>query len=191
VGGKGDHVPAATMEVEDGQVLELGHLQIRVLQTPCHTRGHVLYFVSAPGEQQPPCLFSGDTLFIAGCGRFFEGSAQDMFTALCVKVARLPDSTLVYCGHEYTVNNLKFAASVEPDNEDVKRKLEWSMAQRQKGLPTIPSTLAEEKRTNPFMRVHELAVVAITNQSGNDPVAVMKELRARKDAFGLGSGPRL
>jgi len=106
-------------------------------------------------------------------------------------VARLPDSTLVYCGHEYTVNNLKFAASVEPDNEDVKRKLEWSMAQRQKGLPTIPSTLAEEKRTNPFMRVHELAVVAITNQSGNDPVAVMKELRARKDAFGLGSGPRL
>jgi len=127
-------------------------------------------------------VFTGDTLFIAGCGRFFEGSATDMYRALVEILGALPPSTLVYCGHEYTVKNLKFAATVEPKSTAVADKLAWAKAQRDKGQPTVPSTIAEEFTFNPFMRVRESSVQAHAGKAG-DAIATMAAIRAKKDVF--------
>eukprot|EP00741_Cyanophora_paradoxa_P001820 tig00000507_g1763.t1 len=171
-------IPACTLGVKEGDVVTVGALRFRVLFTPCHTRGHVLYFLE---NCSPPALFSGDTLFLAGCGRFFEGDAADMHRAMYEVIGRLPPETEVYCGHEYSVNNLRFAVHVEPGNAAAAEKLEWAKQQRAAGRPTIPSTLAEEKRYNPFMRVHEESLARAVRAEG--PVAVMRAVRAAKDAF--------
>ncbi|PIC47414.1 hypothetical protein B9Z55_006783 [Caenorhabditis nigoni] len=157
--------------------------QIRSFSTPCHTSGHICYFVSDPSnESEPPVLFTGDTLFIAGCGRFFEGTAPQMDTALNKILKVLPEETLVYPGHEYTVANLKFAAHVEPQNPDVAAKLKWAQEQREKGLFTVPSTIFDEKATNPFMRVVESEEVQKTVET-NDPIEGMAKLREMKNNF--------
>ena len=118
---------------------------------------------------------------MTGCGRFFEGTALQMYDALVNKLGSLPDDTLVFCGHEYTVNNLKFALKVEPSNEDVQKKLVWAQAQRTLKKPTVPSTIADEKRINPFMRV----IVPSLQQSVGAPDAVtcMRDIRTQKDNF--------
>lgn len=127
-------------------------------------------------------MFTGDTLFIAGCGRFFEGSASDMYRALVEILGALPPSTRVYCGHEYTVKNLKFAATVEPNNSAVAEKLAWAKAQTSKRQPTVPSTIAEEHTFNPFMRVRETSVQSHAGKVG-DAIATMATIRSRKDVF--------
>ena len=127
-------------------------------------------------------MFTGDTLFIAGCGRFFEGSASDMYRALVEILGTLPPLTRVYCGHEYTVKNLKFATTVEPNNAAVAEKLVWAKAQTDKGQPTVPSTIAEEHTFNPFMRVRENSVQAHAGKVG-DAIATMATIRSRKDVF--------
>jgi len=127
-------------------------------------------------------VFTGDTLFIAGCGRFFEGSAADMYRALIEVLGTLPPSTHVYCGHEYTVKNLKFAATVEPNSTAVADKLAWAKAQREKGQPTVPSTIGEEFTFNPFMRVRESSVQTHAGRVG-DAVGTMNAIRAKKDIF--------
>jgi len=133
-------------------------------------------------EGEPGVVFTGDTLFIAGCGRFFEGSATDMYHALVDVLGTLPPSTLVYCGHEYTVKNLKFAATVEPNSSAVADKLAWAKAQRDKGQPTVPSSIAEEFSFNPFMRVCESGVQAHAGRVG-DAIGTMAAIRAKKDIF--------
>jgi hydroxyacylglutathione hydrolase len=121
---------------------------------PGHTLGHVAYVVDASDTGSPvPMLFCGDTLFASGCGRLFEGTAAQMSASLS-KFAALPAETLVYCTHEYTLNNIRFARAVEPDNHDLEA---WSVAAaalRQRALATIPTTLGHESRVNPFMRCH-------------------------------------
>jgi hydroxyacylglutathione hydrolase len=112
----------------------------------------VCYYVEDASANER-AVFTGDTLFIAGCGRFFEGTPEQMHEALNGKLGHLPDDTRVYCGHEYTVTNLKFAASVEPENGAVAKKLQWAQAERDAGRFTVPSTIEEEKTINPFMRV--------------------------------------
>jgi len=139
-----------------------------------------LYVCDESGE--PGVVFTGDTLFIAGCGRFFEGSATDMYRALVEVLGTLPPSTRVYCGHEYTVKNLKFAATVEPNNNAVAEKLAWAKAQTGKGQPTVPSTIAEEFTFNPFMRVRESSVQAHAGKAG-DAIATMAAIRSMKDVF--------
>ncbi|BAU57340.1 hydroxyacylglutathione hydrolase [Halorhodospira halochloris] len=124
---------------------------IDVIPVPGHTKGHVAYYVDG-------CLFSGDALFAGGCGRLFEGSAEQMHESL-QRLATLPDSTLLYCGHEYTVKNLEFAHRVEPDNQQIAKRLEQMRALRGKSQPTLPSSLGEEKQSNPFLRTHEASVV--------------------------------
>ena len=157
-----------------GDVFQLGGEDVQVLGVPCHTRGHVAYLWDGN-------LFCGDTLFVAGCGRFFEGEAREMDEALNHVFGSLPGTTKVYCGHEYTVGNLLFARSVEPDNQQVQEKLVWAQQQRAKGLSTVPSTLEEEWSYNPFMRVGEPDV---QKQVGHDePVSVMKALRELKNEF--------
>ncbi len=124
------------------------HLKLKVLHIPGHTLDHVAFY-------NDEMLFCGDTLFAAGCGRIFEGTAQQMFVALN-KLKNLPLTTKVYCGHEYTLANLKFAATIEPDNPAIFERLQKVEQLRDQNLPTLPSTIAEELATNPFLRAHTL-----------------------------------
>ncbi|KAM5126765.1 hydroxyacylglutathione hydrolase, mitochondrial-like, partial [Mantella aurantiaca] len=129
-----------------------------------------------------------DTLFVAGCGKFFEGTAEEMYKALIEILGNLPPETRVYCGHEYTINNLKFARHVEPNNEQIKQKLSWAKETYNNGEPTIPSTLAEEFTFNPFMRVREKSVQDHAGE--RDPISTMASIRKEKDNFKTPS-PRL
>ena len=178
--GGDDRVQALSHKVSGKDVLEVGRLRVRVLETPCHTSGSVSYLVEG-GEGRPGAVFTGDTLFLGGCGRFFEGTAPQMQQALNKVLGALPDDTQVFCGHEYTVANLKFAQHVEPDNQDVAHRLAWAAKQREQGLNTVPGTIGEERRTNPFMRT---AVPQVAKQTGkHDPDDVMLALREMKNNF--------
>jgi hydroxyacylglutathione hydrolase len=179
-GGDKQRIEKLEVEIGHNSTFSIGNLSVKCLHTPCHTKTHICYFVEDPKTKER-AVFTGDTLFIAGCGRFFEGNADDMNNALNVKLAALPDDTKVYCGHEYTLTNLKFAQTVEPNNGDVKKKLEWANAQRNAEKYTVPSTIGDEKKFNPFMRVNEPSIQETTGQKV--PVEVMAELRRRKDAF--------
>jgi len=155
-------IPSQTRFLEDGETIETVGLGFRCLAIPGHTLGAVAYVGHG-------AVFTGDTLFAAGCGRLFEGTPAMMFESLTKKLGSLPDDTRVYFGHEYTANNLRFAAVVEPDNPHVKEKAEHVAAERARGGYTSPSTLAEERLTNPFMR--------------SDSAEKLGELRALKDNF--------
>ncbi|KAG2455216.1 HAGHL protein, partial [Polypterus senegalus] len=158
-----------------------GTLNVRCLFTPCHTSGHMCYFVWEDGCTDAPAVFTGDTLFVAGCGRFFEGTAQQMYKNLTEVLSTLPLETKVFCGHEYTVKNLKFALKVEPDNAKVKEMLAWAKARDDDDKPTVPSSLEDEFQYNPFLRLSEEAVQKFTGKT--DPVEVLSILRAEKDKF--------
>ncbi|WP_433930652.1 hydroxyacylglutathione hydrolase [Sorangium cellulosum] len=145
-------VPAQTERVEEGQPVRVAGLELRPLHVPGHTLGAVSYCVE-------DAVFTGDTLFIAGCGRMFEGTPEGMHASLS-KLAALPGHTRVFCGHEYTVSNLRFAETVEPENAAVRGKLEAARAARERGEPTVGSTIAEELATNPFLRCGEPSVQA-------------------------------
>ena len=158
-------IPGFTDGLEEGDAIQVGQQSARILHVPAHTRGHIAYVFD-----DAKAVFSGDTLFAAGCGRLFEGTAEMMFTALVEKLGALPDETRVFCGHEYTIGNLEFAAHVEPENEAVKRALAKARDARSCAAPdwhaataaemTVPSTIGDERATNPFMRagsVDELA----------------------------------
>ena len=153
---------------------------MKVLFTPCHTTGHVLYYID---YQDQKYLFSGDTLFLAGCGKFFEGTADQMADALIHQVRALPKDTQVMCGHEYSVSNLQFAKSVDPDNEVLKNKLAWAIEQRKANKSTVPSTLEEELAYNPFMRVDQDIIKNAVGKPDGGIIEVMGELRARKNGF--------
>lgn len=177
--GGDDRIGGLTNKVKHDDRFEIGSLSVQCLFTPCHTSGHICYYVT--GEGETPIVFTGDTLFSGGCGRFFEGSASDMYKALVGILAKLPSNTKVYNGHEYTVNNLKYGVHAEPDNEDIKAKLAWAQSQRANGQPTIPTTIGEELKINPFMRVSSPSTQKHTGKS--DPIEVMRMLRQEKDSF--------
>lgn len=133
--GGDDRIDALTNKVGQDDTFLLGSLTVRCLFTPCHTTGHICYYIDAPSGER--AVFTGDTLFLGGCGRFFEGTADQMHEALVIKLSQLPDDTKVYCGHEYTLQNLAFGQHVEPNNTDVANKIEWSRKQRDQNLPTV------------------------------------------------------
>lgn len=159
----------------------LGHT-FSVLEVPGHTLDHIAYFHA--GEQ--PVLFCGDTLFAGGCGRMFEGTAPMMLQSL-ESLAALPADTLVYCAHEYTLANLAFAQAVEPDNTALAQRVENAVATREKGQPTVPSNIALEQATNPFLRCTEPSVAAsLADQgmlAGSEPAAIFAAVRGWKDNF--------
>ncbi|HET7541331.1 MAG TPA: hydroxyacylglutathione hydrolase [Polyangiaceae bacterium] len=172
-------IPEQTEFLENGATLVVEGLSFRALHIPGHTLGAVAYV----GEG---AAFTGDTLFAGGCGRLFEGTPAQMYESLNVTLAALPDSTLVYCGHEYTASNLRFAAHLEPDNEAITAKVARVADQRARGVATVPSTMAEEKATNPFMRCDSSAIVArVSNSLAADrsPAAILGAVRAAKDRF--------
>ena len=152
-----ERVPGMTNGVDEGDKIQFGNQVARVLFIPSHTSGHIAYLFD-----DAKAVFTGDMLFAAGCGRLFEGSAQMMYDALCVKLFALPADTLVYCGHEYTEGNLKFALTIEPENGEIRERYEKvceiranAAADWHDATPaemTIPSSIAEEKATNPFVR---------------------------------------
>jgi hydroxyacylglutathione hydrolase len=148
-------IPGFTNGLEEGDTIQVGEQRASILFIPAHTRGHIAYVFDG-------AVFCGDTLFAAGCGRLFEGTPEMMYSALVEKLGRLPGDTRVYCGHEYTVGNLRFAAHVEPDNEAVRRALAAAEERRAGAAAdwhdatpdemTVPSTIADEHATNPFLR---------------------------------------
>jgi len=158
----GDRIPGFTDGLTESSTLRVGREEARILFIPAHTRAHIAYVFD-----DAQALFCGDTLFAAGCGRLFEGTPEMMYEALCVKLAKLPDTMKVYCGHEYTASNLRFAAHVEPQNLAVRAKQKRVEAIRAKAAAdwhdatpaemTIPSTIGEEHETNPFMRARDAA----------------------------------
>jgi hydroxyacylglutathione hydrolase len=175
-------VPAITEGLADGEEFEVIGVRGRAILIPAHTSGHLAYFFPTEG----PSVFSGDTLFAAGCGRLFEGSPAQMMDSLG-KLAALPDSTRVWCGHEYTEKNLAFAHELEPTNPDIAAKLDRVRNERRQGRPTVPSTIGEEKRTNPFLRSEsaELRRSIQAKYPGlpTDSVSVFAKTRELKDNF--------
>ncbi len=176
-------IPGIDVEINDGDCISFGSFEVRVLETPGHTRGAVTYYIPdavAPGQG---VAFTGDTMFSAGCGRLFEGTPAQMWRSL-EKIAALPPSTLIYCGHEYTQANIRFALAVEPGNEALlKRKAEVD-ALRAQGKPTLPVPLATELETNPFLRVNSRAIrESLGLGTDAPPEKVFEELRRRKDRF--------
>jgi hydroxyacylglutathione hydrolase len=166
-------IPGQTDFLSEGDEVELGAIRARVLHNPGHTLGAISYFGGG-------VVFTGDTLFSAGCGRLFEGDPAMMHASL-EKIASLPPETLAYCGHEYTRQNLAFALSVEPSNDAARARAAEVELLRAAGRPTVPSTLALERATNPFLRS---ALPAVARAVGReDPVEVFAELRRRKDTF--------
>jgi hydroxyacylglutathione hydrolase len=147
----------------------------QVLETPGHTAGHIVYYFP-----DNPALFSGDTLFVLGCGRLFEDSAEAMWGSLS-KLAALPPDTKVYCGHEYTLANARFAVSLDPDNAQLAARARTIEDARERGAPTVPSTIREELATNPFLRADTPGIRQHLGMRDEPAAAVFAELRRRKD----------
>jgi len=178
-GPKGEPIATLTHPVAEGDTVSIPELALAlsVLDIPGHTRAHVAYYGAGS-------LFCGDTLFACGCGRLFEGTPEQMMASLS-KLAALPDATKVYCGHEYTLANIAFAQQVEPKNAALAARLERDSKLRAAGKPTLPSTLGEERATNPFLRWREPAVVESANKylgsRVSDPVRVFAAIRDWKN----------
>ena len=170
-------IAGLTQTVDDSDTFQFAGRTVHVISTPGHTSGHICFYI--PDEQ---LLFAGDTLFALGCGRLFEGSPADMHGSL-TRLAELPDETRVYCGHEYTQSNGRFAMSVDPDNEALAKRMEDIADLRSKRLPTLPTTIGFEKRTNPFMRTDDPAIRNQLGMETSSAVEVFTELRRRKDSF--------
>jgi hydroxyacylglutathione hydrolase len=180
-GPKNEPIATLTQPVSEGDRVAIPELGVTfdVLDIPGHTRAHVAYYGAG-------ALFCGDTLFACGCGRLFEGTADQMFASLS-KLAALPDETKVYCGHEYTLANIGFARAVEPENRALGAREARDRKLRDAGRPTLPSTLGDEKATNPFLRCREPAVIESANKYlGSrvaDPVRVFAAIRDWKNRF--------
>jgi len=180
-GPRGEPIPELTHPVGQGDAVDIPELkaQFSVLDIPGHTRAHVAYY----GLES---LFCGDTLFACGCGRVFEGTPAQMLDSLS-KLAALPDATKVYCGHEYTLANIKFARAVDPGNRELAAREQRATKLRAAGRPTLPSTLGEERATNPFLRCAEPVVVDSANKYLGarlaDPVRVFAAIREWKNRF--------
>ena len=186
---KGLDIVSGTNETCLGQNISIPHLayyklgqtSIQVIDTPCHTIGHVGFFIA--GKNKAGAYFSGDTLFVGGCGKFFEGNGRIMYETLANIVLKLlPHDTFLYCGHEYTISNLQFGLKAEPKNSAIKTKLTWAMERRSKRLPTVPSTIADELQHNVFLRYRSPEVLSVLGlKKDTPPETVLGLTRIYKD----------
>jgi len=163
--------------VREGDVVQVGSMVGRILETPGHTAGHISYWF-----KQDKLAFVGDTLFSVGCGRILEGTPEMMWQSL-VKIRNLPGDTQLYCGHEYTAANVHFALTVEPKNSALRARAEEVVRLIEKKRPTIPTTIQQEKSYNPFLRADLHSVAGAINMEGANPQSVFATIRARKDKF--------
>lgn len=164
--------------VEDGDHILCGPYEIKAVSTPGHTLDQISWFIPAIAFAH-----TGDTLFSLGCGRVMEGDKEMMWSSLKKLMRELPDETTIYCGHEYTKANAAFALTIEPGNADLQTRAQEVDGLRANGAPTLPTTMAREKATNPFLRAGELAVAAALGMEGKSPVEIFTEIRTRKDNF--------
>ena len=186
-GPANDGIPTVSHPLAEGDIVDIPEMDwsLQVIAVPGHTLGHIAYFASAQHW-----LFSGDTLFAGGCGRIFEGTPAQMLSSLD-KLATLPDDTAVYCAHEYTLSNLRFAKEVEPDNQAIAERLISEQRKRDEGIPTVPGQMGLEKLSNPFLRSREPAVIARLLSAGKiyaradaqDDVSTFAALREWKNNF--------
>ncbi len=187
-GPRGEEIACVSNRLAEGDVVDVPGLPLRlaVLDVPGHTRGHIAYFCAA-AVGDIPWLFCGDTLFAGGCGRLFEGTPAQMVASLA-KLAALPDNTLVFCAHEYTLANLRFALAAEPGNTQLQQRMQDDSAKRDAGVPTVPSTIGIEKASNPFLRYREPAIQDSLRMAGKlahgaTPVEAFAALRLWKNTF--------
>jgi hydroxyacylglutathione hydrolase len=177
--------PLVTQPMSENDRIDIFTREFNVIETPGHTLDHLCYF--SDSQHDKPILFSGDTLFKGGCGRIMEGTPELMLTAM-TKISVLPDDTLIYCTHEYTLANYRFALSLEPENTDLIESNIASKQQRENNIPTLPSTLSLEKKTNPFLRTHNISVKTHAAQQlkehlAQDSTSVFGQVRRAKDSF--------
>ena len=170
-------LPPLDIQVAEGDTVKVGESEGNVLDVSGHTVGHIAFHFLASDA-----VFSADSLMALGCGRLFEGDGA-MMQASMEKFLNMPDSTIVYSGHEYTQANARFALSIEQDNADLRARAERIDAARERGMPTVPSSLAEEKATNPFLRAHVSSVKAAVGLPDGSDAEVFTEVRRRKDTF--------
>jgi hydroxyacylglutathione hydrolase len=180
-GPAGEAIPVIHHPLKEGDKVKIDDIdtEFEIIDVPGHTSGHIAYY----GQGK---LFIGDTLFMAGCGRLFEGTAAQMYQSLS-KIMQLADDTEIYCAHEYTLANLKFAETVEPDNQHIKERIDSCKKLRADGKPTVPGSLLTEKLTNPFLRSMEASVISAarqhTGQDLNKNVDIFAAIRSWKDNF--------
>jgi hydroxyacylglutathione hydrolase len=168
-------VPGIDSQVGEGDTFRFGSFEVRVLDTPGHTAGHISYWLPSAG-----IAFVGDTLFAIGCGRVIEGNAQMMWTSL-EKLMALPKETVVYCGHEYTQANARFALTIEPENEALQKRAKEVDQLRAAGKPTLPTRIGLELETNPFLRPHVAAIQKRLGMAGRPAWQIFGEIRERKN----------
>ena len=178
IGPAGEHekIPGIDRAVGQDAIVNLGARIARVIDVPGHTLGHVAYFM-----EDEKTAFVGDTVFALGCGRVFEGTPAQMWESIS-KIAALPDDTELYCAHEYTASNAKFAITIEPDNADLQAYVKQVAALRDQNKPTVPTKLSAELKANPFLRADFPDLQMAMGHAG-DPVATFAEIRSRKDNF--------
>ncbi|HET9025610.1 MAG TPA: hydroxyacylglutathione hydrolase, partial [Burkholderiaceae bacterium] len=177
-----EDIPGLDHRLRGGEHVEALGTDFRIIDVPGHTAGHIAYFAA---EESPPLLFCGDTLFACGCGRLFEGTARQMVASLDA-LATLPAATRVYCAHEYTLSNIRFALTVEPGNAALRERAARDQATRDRGEPTVPSTIGLELATNPFLRcdVPEVRATAAGRTADEvDRTAIFASLREKKNIF--------
>ncbi len=176
-GADAARIPGIDVHLRDGDVFDFGGHAVEVMETPGHTVGHMVYHV--PGQR---IAFVGDTLFAMGCGRMFEGSPAQMWNSLR-RLRAWPEDTVVYCAHEYTLANGRFALSVDADNAALQRRMAEVRQKRDAGLPTVPTQIGVERDTNPFLRADDAGFAAGLGMAGRPPEDVFAETRRRKDHF--------
>jgi len=180
--GPNNNVDLIKSRLVDGELLNVIGVDFEVIKIPGHTLDHIAYYANINNS---PLLFCGDTLFAGGCGRVFEGTFDQMYESL-MKLKKLPQNTRIYCGHEYTINNLKFAKAVEPDNIDLIARYNDAIDLRKNNIPTLPSTLSIELKTNPFLRCEKNNVQKIIShkfKTGFSEKEIFSALRQWKDNF--------
>lgn len=170
-----DKIPGVDVTVKQGDTFKFGNFQVQVIETPGHTLGQVNYFLP-----EAKVAFTGDTLFALGCGRVFEGTHAQMWSSM-VKLMELPEDTTIYCGHEYTLANARFSLTIDPNNEALKARAAEIETLRADNKPTLPTTMAIELATNPFLRASDPGIRAHLGMEGASDEAVFSEIRTRKD----------
>ncbi|MEK9560735.1 MAG: hydroxyacylglutathione hydrolase [Pelagibacteraceae bacterium] len=179
IGFKNDsgRIPGIDIQIKDKEIFNFEDEEIELNFAPGHTSGHIFYFF-----KKNKLAFVGDVVFSLGCGRIFEGTPEQMYKSV-MKIKSLPEDTKIYCGHEYTESNLKFCLAYDADNHNLKKRGDEVRELRQKGLPTIPTTISDEKKNNIFFRCDENTIIEKLGLKGSEPQMVFKKLRELKDNF--------
>ena len=179
VGSKadGNRIPGIDILLDEGEIFKFGKVNFKIITVPGHTKGHIAFY-----SEDEKTIFTGDTLFSLGCGRVFEGTIKEMFLSIN-KIKSLPGDTKIYCGHEYTKQNLDFCLKFDENNQFLINKLDWVKERNDNKMPTIPTTLEEEVKTNIFLRCDNSSIKNILNMNNSSDEQIFEKLRSLKDQF--------